>query len=139
MTEHENNANLHAKAATAYQTAYVSNVSGMDIVVELYKGMIGNIKQAKAAYQAGKLDEMCRLNDKTIKILVALQSHLDFEEGADAAEYLNKFYNSIFASLTKILRKPSPERSFDQIIAAIEPVYQRWCEFAAGQHVIGKN
>lgn len=131
--------NPYEKAATAYRSAYVNNIDGFGIVVELYKGMMGNIEQAKNAYQAGQLEQMCRLNEKTNKILVVLQSHLDFEQGGDAAIFLNQFYNSIFASLSKVLRTQDPEREFDRIRTSIEPVYQRWCEFSVAQKSNGKN
>ena len=129
----EQNQQNFALATTAYQNAYVSNISGFQIVTELYKGMMGNIEQAKLAYQAGQLDKMCHLNEKTNRILIALQSHLDFDKGGDAAVFLNQFYNSIFASLAKILRKQQPEEEFDHIIAAIKPVYERWNKFSTDQ------
>ncbi len=125
--------NSYEKAATAYRTAYVNSISGFEIVVELYKGMISNVKQAKIAYQEGRLEAMCQLNEKTGKILIALQSHLDFEKGGEAALYLNQLYNSVFASLARILRNKNPELAFDQIVAALWPVYQKWCEFSSEQ------
>tara|TARA_R110002124_G_scaffold233406_1_gene398809 strand:- start:199816 stop:200343 length:528 start_codon:yes stop_codon:yes gene_type:complete len=125
--------NQHASAAGAYRTTHVNTMSGMHIVVELYKGMISNVEQAKTAYLDGKLDQMCRLNDKTYNILVGLQTHLDYEQGGEAAVFLNQFYNTIFGSLSKVLREPDTAQAFDDILAAIHPVYQRWCEFARGE------
>lgn len=139
FVENEEKSQNYEKAATAYRTAYVNNVSGFEILIELYKGMIGNIEQAKLAYQAGQLEKMCRLNEKTTKILLALQSHLDFEQGGDAAVFLNKFYNSIFASLARILRSQHPEDDFDQMIVAMREVYQRWCDLSTEQNGICKD
>ena len=138
MNNFSENNNPYKKAATAYRDTYVSNISGMEIVVELYKGMISNIENAKNAYTAGHLEKMCHLNDKTFKILIALQSNLDYEKGGDAAVFLNQFYNSIFASLTKVLREKNPEQAFNQILASMRPVYQRWQEFSAQQHKLSK-
>ena len=67
---------------------------------------------------------MCRLNEKTFNILVGLQTHLDFDQGKDAAEFLNGFYNTIFGALAKVHREPDPAKAFDDIIGAIEPVYK---------------
>ncbi len=122
--------NPYANAAGAYKQTQVNTISGMDVVVELYKGMIKNVEGAKKAYQDGKLDEMCRLNEKTFNILVGLQTHLDFDNGKDAADFLNGFYNTIFGALAKVHREPDPAKAFDDIIGAIEPVYKRWCSFA---------
>lgn len=124
------NHNPYANAAGAYKQTQVNTISGMDVVVELYKGMIKNIEAAKAAYENNKLDEMCRWNEKTFNILVGLQTHLDFDNGKDAAEFLNGFYNTIFGALAKVHREEDPAKAFDDIIAAIQPVYMRWVEFA---------
>ena len=118
------------KAATAYRSAYVNNMSGFEVVVELYKGILKNVERAKHAYESGKLDEMCNHIQKTNKILVVLQSHLDFEQGGDAAVFLNEFYNGLFASLAQILRKPDPGKEFDYILNQIKPVYEIWCKHA---------
>lgn len=120
----------YSDAATAYRDTYVSNMSGFEIVVELYKGIIQNIEQAKRSYESGRLDEVCASIEKTNRILVALQTHLDFDKGGEAALFLNEFYNGIFASLAQIFRKPNPEEEFDQILAHIQPVYEIWCKHA---------
>ncbi|MAF97051.1 MAG: hypothetical protein CMH26_00280 [Micavibrio sp.] len=121
----------YQKAAGAYQNTSEQHINGFEIVRELYKGMISNIEQAKDAYNDNRLEEMCLLNQKTFKILMALQSHLNFEQGGDAATFLNNFYNSIFVSLTRVLRADDTAQEFDNIIERIEPVYKRWCTFAA--------
>ncbi|MCD8566411.1 MAG: flagellar protein FliS [Alphaproteobacteria bacterium] len=130
---------FYEKAATAYRTTYVSNISGFEIVAELYQGMLGNIEQAKNAYQCGKLDQFCRLNEKTYRILIALQSHLDFDQGGDAAVFLNNFYNSIFVSLAKIHKNQDPPQEFDRIIQFIRPVYQQWYALASSQKEQSNN
>jgi flagellar biosynthetic protein FliS len=128
------NPKSHQDVAKAYQkTSHTDNMSGFQIIVALYEGMIRNIEQAKTAYKNNKLDEMSNLIVKTNKILIALQTHLDFEQGKDAADFLNNFYNSIFVSLTKILRKEDPVAEFDKILAYIQPVYRRWVEFAQAE------
>lgn len=119
-------------AATAYQNSHVKNMSGFEIVVELYKGMIKNIEHAKESYTSGQLDVMSNHIQKTNRILVALQSHLDFEQGGEASLFLNQFYNGVFVSLTKILSNPNPEESFDQILEHVRHVYSIWHTHAYG-------
>ena len=123
----------YQNAATAYQDAYVNNMSGFDIIVELYKGMIKNLELAKAAYSKGDLEEVCHLNEKTSKILIALQSHLDFDQGKEAALFLNNFYNNIFVLLSRVFRQQHPEEQFDHILSHIKPVYEIWCMHAKDQ------
>ncbi|MGH1397646.1 MAG: flagellar protein FliS [Alphaproteobacteria bacterium] len=126
MVEHQN-------ASSAYRTAYETNMSGMEIVAELYKGIIKNLEEAKRHYKAEKLDEMCNVNEKTNKILIALQSHLNMEEGGEASQFLNTFYNGIFAKLTRILSNDDVVAAYDEIIENVKPVYKIWCEHAANQ------
>lgn len=127
MTEN----NSHHHASSAYRNMYETNMSGMEIVAELYKGMLKNIEAAKKAHAEGNFEEMVNLNTKTNKILMALQSNLDFEQGGEASLFLNQFYSGIFASLTKILSEEDPQARFDEIIDSIKPVYKIWCEHAA--------
>lgn len=136
MSNSDNNppsAPAYQQATSAYNTTQTTNASGLEIVVELYKGMIKNTEQAKLAYQQGKLDHMCELNKKTYKILIALQSNLDYEQGKDAADFLNDFYNRIFATLTKAIRKDDPVKEFNNVIEYIRPVYMRWNELAKSE------
>ncbi len=126
MVEHQN-------ASSAYRTAYETNMSGMEIVAELYKGIIKNVEHAKESYKIGRLDDMCTQIEKTNKILVALQAHLNFDNGGEAADTLNNFYNNTFASLAQVLRKPNPEDEFDKVLRSIQPVYEIWCKHAVNE------
>ncbi len=121
------------QATNVYRSASESNMSGFDVVVELYKGMIRNVENAKSAYKQGKLDEMCELIEKTNKILIALQSHLNFEDGGEAAQTLNTFYNGIFGSLAQILRTKTPEEDFDKVLKHLHKVYEIWCKHAENE------
>jgi len=121
----------YKNASSAYRNVYETNMSGFEIVAELYKGIIKNLEEAKRLYKAEKLDEMCHVNEKTNKILIALQSHLNMEEGGEASQFLNTFYNGIFAKLTRILSNDDVAAGYDEIIESIKPVYKIWCEHAA--------
>lgn len=121
----------YKQAINAYQDSNSSGMSGFDVVVELYKGIIKNIQQAKTAYQDGKLDEMCNLIEKNNNILVALQSHIDRENGGEAAEFLDKFYTGIFAAMARVHKQEDPAEAFDALLGHIQPVYEIWCRHAA--------
>ncbi len=123
--------NAYHTAATAYGNTQAGTMSGFEVVAELYKGMIKFVGQAKTAYEAGKLDDMCMYIQKTNKILMALQSHLDFEQGGEAAVFLNDFYTGIFAKLFKVLRAEDPLGEFDEVHAMLLPVKDIWVEHAA--------
>lgn len=124
--------NPYQQAMGAYNNTNDSNMSGFEIVVELYKGMIKNIREAKIAQAEGKLEDMVKLIEKTNKILIALQSHIDKEQGGEAAEFLNDFYNGVFGTLARIHKAEDPQAEFDALLEHIQPVYEIWCRHAHG-------
>lgn len=126
-----NNGDPYKQAINAYQDSNTSGMSGFDIVVELYKGMIKNIQQAKLAHREDKFDEMCNLIEKNNQILIALQSHIDRENGGEAAEFLDKFYTGIFGAMARVHKQEDPAEAFDALLGHIQPVYEIWCRHAA--------
>lgn len=124
------NTNSHYQAAAAYGNIQSGTMSGYEVAAELYKGMIKFVGQAKKCYETGKLDDMCDYIQKVNKILIALQSHLDFEQGGQAAVFLNDFYTSIFAKLFKVLRADDPIAEFDEVQQMLLPVKDIWVAHA---------
>ena len=118
--------NPYKKASQAYQKKSDETLTPLQIVVELYKGMIKNTKFAKKYWESNQLDVMCQYIDKNFSILEALQSNLDLEKGGEDAAFLNRFYTVIFSSLTLATSKPNPGAYFDQIISYIQQVHDRW-------------
>jgi flagellar biosynthetic protein FliS len=118
--------NPYKNASSAYGSMQQANISGFEVVSELYKGMIRFVGLAKSSYESGRLDDMCMYIEKTNKILMALQSHLDFEQGGEASVFLNDFYNGIFMKLFKVLRTSDPAASFDEIYEILKPVSKIW-------------
>ena len=118
------------KAAQAYQRKTDENLSPMQIVVELYKGMIKHTKDAKRHWESGHLDVMTDSITKVFNIIEALQAHLDMEQGGEDAIFLNRFYNVIFSALSRATSKPEPGEEFDAIVAYIQQVADRWYAMA---------
>ena len=118
--------NLYTKASKAYQRKNDDTLTPLQIVVELYKGLIKNTKLSKQCWENRQLDVMCGYIDKNFDILEALQSNLDLENGGEDAAFLNRFYTVIFSSLTLATAKPDPSAYFDEIIAYIQQVHDRW-------------
>ncbi|PZP56745.1 MAG: flagellar export chaperone FliS [Micavibrio aeruginosavorus] len=118
------------KAVQAYQKKTDENLSPLQIVVELYKGMIKNTKDAKRHWQNGHLDLMTDSITKVFNIIEALQAHLDMEQGGEDAVFLNRFYNVIFSALSRATSKPEPGEEFDSIVAYIQQVTDKWYAIA---------
>jgi flagellar protein FliS len=118
--------NPYQKASKAYQKKSDDTLTPLQIVVELYKGLIKNTKLSKQCWENRQLDIMCGYIEKNFDILEALQSNLDLENGGEDAAFLNRFYTVIFSSLTLATSKPDPSAYFDEIIAYIQQVHDRW-------------
>lgn len=98
----------------------------VEIVVALYQGLIRNIQAAKMAYHDRDLGKMCTHNQKAVNILIALQSHLDHEQGGTTAKALDQFYTAVFLNITKILDKSDPYSEFGIIEHHVEDVCSQW-------------
>src|SRR3546814_12911538 len=73
--------------------------SSLGAVVLLYDGMIKEVGKAKAAILEGRIEDRFNATQKACKILLGLQSHLDFEKGGDISLMLDQFYHTIFRDL----------------------------------------
>lgn len=118
--------NSYGNAAQAYKQVGQSALNPVEIVVALYEGILKNLEEAKNAYSEQNLEEMCLLNEKTFRILGALQAHLDFENGGETAPALNDFYKIVFVRLTNILQKEDPVSEFDYLRNNVRDVYEKW-------------
>lgn len=124
--------NPYQKASQAYQKNSDDNLTPLQIIVELYKGMIKNTKLAKQGWQNGQFDVMSNHILKTFDIIEALHSNLDIENGGEDAQFLNRFYSTIFSALSQVSSKPDPATYFDEIITYMQQVHDRWYNVAYG-------
>lgn len=126
------NQNAYQKALKTYQKNSDEKLTPLQIVVELYKGMLKNTKLAKSAWESNQLDVMTNHIVKVFDIIEALQSNLDLEKGGEDAKFLLRFYSVIFSALSQVTAKPDPKSEFDAIIAYIQQVHDRWYGVAYG-------
>ena len=125
-----NQSNPYASAASAYGVRQEANMSGFEVTSKLYDGMIRFVGQAKNAHATGNFENMVGLVQKTNKILVALQSNLNFEQGGEATVYLNDLYTEVFKRLTFVLRAEDPQAEFDSVRNLLSPVAKMWADHA---------
>jgi flagellar biosynthetic protein FliS len=119
----------YSTANNAYKTISENHMSGMEVCSELYKGILRNLNMAKKAYENNELEQMVVLNNKTIKILIVLQTYLT-EEGGETSIWLNNLYNSLFSDISRALRVDDTPAHYDMMIESVAPVSERWEEFA---------
>jgi flagellar secretion chaperone FliS len=124
-----------ANALSAYQAASKMTTS-LGAVVLLYDGMIKEVGKAKAAIQEGRIEDRFVATQKACKILLGLQSHLDFEKGGDISLMLDQFYHTIFRDLQQVNMKNSAA-ACDEIIAALGEVRTSWAQRAENERRTG--
>src|SRR3546814_881945 len=99
--------------------------TSLGAVVLLYDGMIKEVGKAKAAIQEGRIEDRFNATQKACKVLLGLQSHLDFEKGGDISLMLDQFYHTIFRDLQQINMKNSAPMC-DAVVAALGEVRSSW-------------
>ena len=122
-------------ALSAYQAAS-KMVSSLGAVVLLYDAMIKEVANAKAAIEENRIEDRFNATQKACKILVGLQSHLDFDKGGDVSLMLDQFYHTIFRDLQQVNMKNSTQ-ACDEIITALGEVRASWAELAKNEQRTG--
>lgn len=123
----------YGKALGAYQQTRDENLSQMEIVLELYKGMIRFLREAKAAHAKNDLETMMYWIDRFLKVIEALHVNLNEEEGGEDSQFLTEFYTVLTGRIGLVLDRPDPQREFQQLIDYIQPVYERWYALVHGR------
>lgn len=115
-------------AISAYAAA--SNMTtSLGAVVLLYDGMIKEVGKAKTAIEEGRIEDRFNATQKACKILLGLQSHLDFERGGDISLMLDQFYHTIFRDLQKV-NMTNSAAACDEIVGALSEVRASWVQLA---------
>src|SRR3546814_7200605 len=70
------------------------------------------------------------------KVLLVLQSHLDFEKGGDISLMLDQFYHTIFRDLQQVNMKNSAALC-DEIVGALAEVRASWAHLAENERRTG--
>ncbi len=122
-------------ALSAYQAAS-KMVSSLGAVVLLYDAMIKEVANAKTAIEEGRIEDRFNATQKACKVLVGLQSHLDFEKGGDVSLMLDQFYHTIFRDLQQVNMRNSTT-ACDEIITALGEVRASWAELAKNEQRTG--
>jgi len=126
---------MQYNAYSAYKAAS-KMTSSLGAVVMLYDGMIQEVGKAKAAIEEGRIEDRFNATQKACKILLGLQSHLDFDKGGDVSLMLDQFYHTIFRDLQQVNMKNSAA-ACDEVIAALGEVRASWAELARNEQRTG--
>ena len=110
----------------AYKAAQY-NVSKTRQVVMLYDGALRFIKKAIQSIQDKNIQERYNNLEKASKIIMGLQSSLDFDKGGDVSQVLDQYYHSIDMRIIRAQRSNNIE-SLEQIMKEIHMMREAWDE-----------
>ncbi len=128
----------YASNATSAYTAASQMVTSLQAVVMLYDGVIKAVRQARSAIEAGRIEERFHATQKASKIVLGLQSALDFERGGDVAPMLDEFYTRVFSRLQQINFSNSIHLC-DDLIAALTDVRDSWRQVSRQEETNAKG
>lgn len=120
----------YGTAAHAYQKAKDASLNPVEIVVALYDGILANLGEAKTAYQEQNWEQMCQLNEKSFRIMAALQCHLDHQKGGKTASALDSFYTSLFVRLARVMETTDPYMEYGYLEGVVQDVHNQWKKLA---------
>jgi flagellin-specific chaperone FliS len=103
--------------AAAYGRVAQSALSPAQSSLILHERLCQEVVAAKAAYEAKRLDTMCRHTEKVTRVLLALQNDIKRRPGNVEGAILSGFYLHLYSSLTAILQNNDVSTSYDDIIS----------------------
>ena len=114
-----------------YKEQQILNASPAERIVLLYNGAIKFLIHAKAAIEAGNVQERYNNNKRATEIIMYLQSTLDMEKGKEIASNLYRIYSYMLNRLIDVDVKNNAEAAED-VIGKLKELNASWMKIAQG-------
>jgi flagellar protein FliS len=123
-------ANNMARALATYQEVEVTSRSPLELVVMLYDGALGALRQAHDALVRRDLVTKRDAMRKALEILQHLQNSLNMDEGGEVAANLDGLYRLVVSRVidANLNGDPAP---LDEAIRVLATVREAWGQIAA--------
>ena len=118
-----------------YQTRTTEGLSGVELVVALYDGIIRFLYRAIDAVDAGNAGQRRVAVKRALDILIYLQATLRTDIGGEPAEALGDFYVAMFALILQGSQQNSREK-FLKTIEFVKNVRDAWRQVAQGSGAV---
>ena len=112
-----------------YQTRSTEGLSGVELTIALYDGLIRFLYRAIEAVDRGDAGERRAAVKRALDILMYLQATLRTDVGGKPAEALGEFYVAMFALILQGSQGASIEK-FLKVIQFVKNVRDAWREVA---------
>lgn len=112
-----------------YQTRSTEGLSGLELTVALYDGIIRFLYRAIEAVEGGDVKRRRAEAKRALDIIIHLQATLRMDIGGQPAQALSEFYASVFAQILQASQSASKAR-FEHAIHCVKNVRDAWREAA---------
>lgn len=119
-------------ALAQYRTARANTASPVQLVVDLYRGALRFLKQAKAFQQQGQPAERGVALGRAHAIVSELQATLDHGKAPALCEELDRLYDFCLFQITEANLKSSAE-PIDAVIEVLDTLESAWAQIAGRQ------
>jgi flagellar secretion chaperone FliS len=123
------------KDVNPYQTRSIEGLSGVELTIALYDGIIRFTYQAIDAVERGDVNGRRAAVKRALDILIHLQATLRTDIGGEPAKALGEFYVAMFALILQGSQRNSVEK-FQQVIQFVRNVRGAWRQVADGTSAI---
>jgi len=114
-------------ARFAYRENDVRGATAVRLVVLLYEQLVQDLHQALDALEKNDVEIRTRRINHAILVIGHLQSPLDFANGGQVAQDLNKFYDVLRQNLMQVQFHPSKSGIYQQITDVLT-LREAWVE-----------
>jgi len=109
----------------AYTNSRVNTISKVGLVVMLYEGAIKFLSLAVHSIKEKQFYEKAQNINKSLKIIEELQNSLNFEQGGEISENLNKLYVFFLKEISTAGMKNN-QQSLNKVINLLSEMKQSW-------------
>jgi flagellar protein FliS len=96
-------------------------------IVMLYDGAIRFVKQAQIAIAEKRIEDRFRLLKRAADVIVGLQSSIDFENGGEIAQTLNRFYTDLSIRILSVnVNRKNGQELCENIVEDLKQMRDVW-------------
>jgi len=117
------------KKLADYQAADTLGKSSVELVVKVYDGAVGSLKQAAQAYRDENTEKGYELIEKAKRFVVHLYTTLDMDKGGEVSQNLSKLYVYVIEKLN-IVQATKDLSLIENCIKVLSNVREGWGELA---------
>ncbi|MCX7240596.1 MAG: flagellar export chaperone FliS [Burkholderiales bacterium] len=122
---------VHFKAMESYgpgnAAAQAATANRVDLIQMLFDGLLESLTAAQGHLQRGAIQEKGKCLARASRIVVGLQSSLDFEKGGELAQNLNELYSYVTRRLLHANAR-NDAQALSEVLGLMGDIRQAWAE-----------